>query len=76
MKANRIGKGLLLAAFAASLGGCGWTPRDTYQDAQKVSFTAARGDRSVIVFTPEGSWPTQPVAPSLATAATLPGGTP
>jgi hypothetical protein len=68
MKANRLGKGLLLAAAAAALGGCGWTPRDTYQDAQKVSFTAARGDRSVVVFAPEGSWPAQPVTPSLAEA--------
>lgn len=70
MKANRLGAGVacMVVIGAVVLGGCGWTPRDTYQDAKKVSFTAGRGDRSVIVFTPETSWPSQPANPSLADA--------
>lgn len=46
-------------AVVASLGGCGWTARDSYYQAQKVSFQAASGDRSVVVFSPEMSWPTE-----------------
>ncbi|MCC6661483.1 MAG: hypothetical protein IT437_11420 [Phycisphaerales bacterium] len=68
MKANRLGAALVSVIGVAMLGGCGWTARDTYRDAQKVSFTAARGDRSVIVFSPESSWPSPATSPSLADA--------
>jgi hypothetical protein len=63
---NRLG--VVAAALPAVLGGCGWTARDSYYQSQKVSFQAASGDRSVVVFAPEATWPTERRGTAVAAA--------
>jgi hypothetical protein len=66
---NRVGgvRAAVLGVLAATLlGGCGWTARDDYYKNQKVSFRAAMGDSSVVIFSPEPAWPRERRGTSVA----------
>lgn len=61
-----LGAATLLGAVA--LPGCGWTARDSFYQARKVTFQPAAGDGSVVVFSPEPSWPAARPGTSVAAA--------